>query len=148
MHAMRIRRSLPLAALILTIFAAPSHLFATQYPANSGVLNVKSYGAKGDGVTDDTAAINFAIAASTPPGNTGIYWGQAKIVYFPAGTYLISGPLIKNDVSSGNATYGMVLIGQSQGTTTIRLSPGAPGFSDAANPQGMIYPTSDAVNNG
>ena len=36
MHAMRIRRSLPLAALILTIFAAPSHLFATQYPANSG----------------------------------------------------------------------------------------------------------------
>lgn len=148
MHAMRIRRSLPLAALILTIFAAPSHLLATQYPANSGVLNVKSYGAKGDGVTDDTAAINYAIAASTPPGNTGIYWGQAKIIYFPAGTYLISGPLIKNDVSSGNATYGMVLIGQSQGTTTIRLSPGAPGFSDAANPQGMIYPTSDAVNNG
>jgi hypothetical protein len=42
----------------------------------------------------------------------------------------------------------MVLIGQSQGTTTIRLSPSAPGFSDAANPQGMIYPTSDAVNNG
>ncbi|HEY3988168.1 MAG TPA: glycoside hydrolase family 55 protein [Acidobacteriaceae bacterium] len=148
MNAMRLRRSLPLAALILTMFAAPSHLLATQYPANSGVLNVKTYGAKGDGVTDDTAAINYAIAASTPPGNTGIYWGQAKIVYFPAGTYLISGPLIKNDVSTGHATYGMVLIGQAQGSTTIRLAQGAPGFGDAANPQGMIYPTSDAVDNG
>jgi hypothetical protein len=134
--------------MILAMFVGRSTLFAVQYPANSGVLNVKDYGAKGDGVTDDTAAINFAIAASTPPGNTGIYWGQAKIVYFPAGTYLISGPLIKNDVSSGHATYGMVLIGQSQGATIIRLSPNASGFGDAANPQGMIYPTSDAVNNG
>jgi hypothetical protein len=134
--------------MILAMFVGRSILFAVQYPANSGIQNVKDYGAKGDGVTDDTAAINYAIAASTPPSNTGIYWGQAKIVYFPAGTYLISGPLIKDNVSTGHATYGMVLIGQSQGTTTIRLAPGAPGFGDVSNPQGMIYPTSDAVNNG
>lgn len=148
MNAIQVRRILPLALIILASLIGPATLFAVQYPLNSGVLNVKDYGAKGDGVTDDTAAINYAIAASTPPGNTGIYWGQAKIVYFPAGTYLISGPLIKDDVSSGHATYGMVLIGQAQSTTTIQLAPGAPGFGDAADPQGMIYPTSDAVNNG
>lgn len=45
----------------------------------SGWIDVKSLGAKGDGVTDDTAALQAAI-------NTG------KDVVFPAGTYL-SGPL-------------------------------------------------------
>jgi hypothetical protein len=114
---------------------------AVQYPAGAGVQNVKSYGAKGDGVTDDTAAINAAIAASTPAGNTGDYWGQAQIVYFPAGTYLISSPLVKNDGS--DPTYGMVLIGESESTTKIVLANGASGFGDASNPLGMIYPTSD-----
>jgi hypothetical protein len=99
------------------------------------------YGAKGDGVTDDTAAINAAIAASTPANNTGDFWGQAQIVYFPAGTYLISSPLVKNDGS--NPTYGMVLIGESQSTTRIVLANSAPGFGSASNPLGMIYPTSD-----
>jgi polygalacturonase len=49
---------------------------ATTPPA--GALNVKSYGAKGDGVTDDTAAIQAALDA-----------GAGKSVFFPAGTYMI-----------------------------------------------------------
>jgi len=45
-------------------------------------FNVRTYGAKGDGVTDDFAALNAAlIAAQASPGAT---------VYFPAGTYAIS----------------------------------------------------------
>jgi polygalacturonase len=51
--------------MILAMFVGRSTLFAVQYPANSGIQNVKDYGAKGDGVTDDTGAINYAIAAST-----------------------------------------------------------------------------------
>ncbi|HEY2468153.1 MAG TPA: glycoside hydrolase family 55 protein [Terracidiphilus sp.] len=139
-------KAIPLAVTMLILIAG-QNARATQYPTGSGVLNVKTYGAKGDGVTDDTVAINNAIAASTPSGNTGIYWGQAKIVYFPSGTYIISRPLIKND-TTGDPTYGMVLIGQSESTTTIKLASGAVGFGDVNNPLGMIRPTSDAVNNG
>lgn len=50
------------------------------------VVSVKDFGAVGDGVADDTAAINAAIAraAATVGGAIG------ATVYFPPGTYLIS----------------------------------------------------------
>lgn len=49
-------------------------------------LNVKDYGAFGDGVTDDTAAINAAVAAQS----AGIRAGAP--VYFPPGVYIYTGP--------------------------------------------------------
>lgn len=49
------------------------------------VFNVKNYGAKGDGITNDTAAINAARAAAD---NTP--WAT---VYLPKGTYLLSDTL-------------------------------------------------------
>ncbi|GAB7356707.1 hypothetical protein MBLNU459_g7413t1 [Dothideomycetes sp. NU459] len=57
--------------------------------------NVMDYGAKGDGVTDDTDAINNA----TFDGNRCTYPCDSQtttpaIVYFPPGTYMISTPLI------------------------------------------------------
>ncbi|OJJ49111.1 hypothetical protein ASPZODRAFT_13848 [Penicilliopsis zonata CBS 506.65] len=58
--------------------------------------NVMDYGATGDGVTDDTAAINAAISDG---GRYGPSSGESStttpaIVYFPAGTYLISSSII------------------------------------------------------
>lgn len=55
----------------------------------SPFCNVTDYGAVGDGESDDTAAINAAIAAAaptttSPTGNT---------VYLPAGNYRLTGPL-------------------------------------------------------
>jgi hypothetical protein len=49
---------------------------------NYGIYNVRTYGAKGNGVADDTAAINLAVAAAQTAGG--------GIVYFPAGSYVIS----------------------------------------------------------
>lgn len=49
----------------------------------SGYSNVKDYGAIGDGVTDDTDAIQLAIATADPGGT----------ILFPAGTYKISDAL-------------------------------------------------------
>lgn len=46
-------------------------------------VTVRTYGAKGDGVTDDTAAIQAAIDAR-----------DAATVYFPAGTYVVSASLL------------------------------------------------------
>jgi len=57
--------------------------------------NVKDYGAKGDGVTDDTAAINNAISAGGRCGRgCSSTTTTPAVVYFPAGTYLISSSIV------------------------------------------------------
>lgn len=48
-------------------------------------LNAKAYGAKGDGVTDDTASIQAALNAAAALGG--------GTVYLPWGAYLVSAPL-------------------------------------------------------
>ncbi|KIK63573.1 glycoside hydrolase family 55 protein [Collybiopsis luxurians FD-317 M1] len=53
--------------------------------------NVMDYGAKGDGVTDDSAAINFAISDGDRCG-TGTCQSSTitpAVIYFPPGTYLV-----------------------------------------------------------
>jgi polygalacturonase len=62
--------------------AVPSALAYTPPTRTRGttVLNVKNFGARGDGLHDDTNAINNAIAALPTAGGT---------VYIPAGTYLV-----------------------------------------------------------
>jgi polygalacturonase len=53
-------------------------------PVDTLVVNVMDHGAKGDGVTDDTAAIQATINGS-PAGST---------IFFPGGrTYLVSAPV-------------------------------------------------------
>ena len=52
-------------------------------------LNVQQYGATGDGVTDDTAAIQAAVTAAVTPGNPAC----GSPVYIPHGTYSISSTL-------------------------------------------------------
>ena len=65
------------------------------------IVNVKTdFGAKGDGVTDDTSAITNAIASG-------------KAVFFPAGTYLYTPPLLL-DVD------GLQIIGENRYTTVLK----------------------------
>jgi hypothetical protein len=66
--------------------------------------NVLDYGAVGDGVTDDSAAIQAAINA-----------GQH--IYIPEGTYLLSTPIsfiARNQIISGDGMWQTVLLGQVQ----------------------------------
>lgn len=71
-------------------------------------FNVKSFGAKGDGVTDDTAALIRASQAAQKAANSTIY--------LPAGTYLISSELRGNP---GNTRW----IGDGQDRTIIKTTP-------------------------
>lgn len=72
--------------------------------------NVKDYGAKGDGITDDTAAIqstiNTGTSTSSPRSSNGSSYGAQAVVYFPAGTYLVKNGLYNyvNTVLMGDLT--------------------------------------------
>ena len=59
-------------------------------------VSVVFFGAKGDGIADDTVAIQTAIDFAKTMGNDGFTTPPrlAGIVFFPPGTYLISSPLI------------------------------------------------------
>jgi glucan 1,3-beta-glucosidase len=81
--------------------------------------NVKDFGAKGDGTTDDAAAIQKAINTGDSSGtrDTGSVFGstgQPAVVYFPAGTYLVKSPL-KNYI-------GTVLMGDPTNRPTIKAA--------------------------
>ena len=68
-------------------------------------LNVKAFGARGDGSTDDTLAINAAMTAAAESGSA---------VFFPAGTYVIS-DRIRNLASMSGAAPGAAVIKASPG---------------------------------
>lgn len=67
-------------------------------------INVKSYGAVGDGITDDTTSIQNAINASS-----------GGIVFFPAGDYKISSTLTIN-------TSGVHLVGEGKDNGRVAWS--------------------------
>ncbi len=76
-----------------------------QHLLTAPFLNVKSFGALGDGVTDDTEAIKAVLAAAADgtelgPNAAGYTWiteQKGGTVYFPRGVYLISSRLIMPD---------------------------------------------------
>ena len=67
-----------------------------QQQLDDAWVNVKAYGAKGDGITDDTVAINRAIAdLYTKQLTTSENVSQSrKTLWFPSGAYLISSPIL------------------------------------------------------
>ncbi|RMG07553.1 MAG: hypothetical protein D6735_02625, partial [Acidobacteria bacterium] len=52
----------------------------------SGIYNVRDFGAKGDGLTDDTLAIRSAIAFITTR--------NGGILQFPEGDYIVTSPIV------------------------------------------------------
>ncbi|KAL8686385.1 MAG: hypothetical protein Q9224_005462, partial [Gallowayella concinna] len=84
--------------------------------------NVKDFGAKGDGNTDDTEAINNAIS-------TGNRCGQGcdsstvtpALIYFPPGTYLVSKPVVQ--------LYYTQFVGDAITVPTIKAAPSFEGIA-------------------
>lgn len=102
------------------------------FPADAGVINVKTqFGAKGDGVTDDTTAIQAALNAY-PNGN--------RIIYLPNGVYLVSDRLNwPAGTQDGQEYKRTILQGQSQQGTIIKLKDRAAGFTDTNTPKSVIF---------
>lgn len=73
------------------------------------VLNVKDHGAAGDGTTDDTAAIRAAITAAAIDG---------AIVFFPRGTYKVTGELSLSQPGGYDAS--VLLKGEGRMTTALQ----------------------------
>lgn len=90
--------------------------------------NVKDFGAKGDGVTDDTAAINEAFTSGDRCGFDGTCWGGSTTtpatVYFPNGTYLISSSILDYYYTQiiGDPTAMPVIKGSANFTTSQGMS--------------------------
>ena len=78
-------------------------------------FNVTEYGAKGDGVTDDRAAIQACVDAAHAAGG--------GTVVFPAGTFIVSG---QSDPTLGCILLydNIVVAGAGMGQTTIKLQDG------------------------
>jgi Pectate lyase superfamily protein len=144
------------------IGAASSAVLAMFSSALGGYVSVKWYGAKGDGTTDDSAAIQAAFNALAGTGVTA---------WFPAGTYVVKeqinlpsfltiwgGPdvTIKQEITgnvqvsafSGAATYGTPVslsAGTTPGSKTISVAalPGPDGawifLTDSAGITGSDY---------
>lgn len=85
--------------------------------------NVKDFGATGNGVTDDTAAINSAMSAGGRCGGGSCPSSTVTpaIVYFPQGTYLVS--------SAINTYYYTQMIGDARNPPTLLASASFSGFA-------------------
>jgi hypothetical protein len=97
------------------------------FPDVPGVVDITQppYNAKGDGLTDDTQALQKALAD---------LMGQHKILYLPSGTYLVNKTLrwSKKDSRAGDAWGFVTIQGQNQAKTIIRLKDGT--FPNGAQP--------------
>jgi hypothetical protein len=104
--------------IILIGTCSPLYTETVSFPSDAGFLDIRSFGAKGDGVTDDTASIQKAID-QTYTYNGG-HPNNYRVLYFPNGTYLVSNEIFWQ--------RWVTIQGESQNGTVIKLKDNAPGY--------------------
>ncbi|HMG86709.1 MAG TPA: glycoside hydrolase family 28 protein [Terracidiphilus sp.] len=103
------------AAIPIASFAASAQEGTGIAPGASGIFDVRKYGAKGDGKTLDTDAVNRSIEAAAAAGG--------GVVLFPSGTYLCFSIHLKSQVH-------LVL---DQGSTILAADSPSPGQQTGYN---------------
>ncbi|MBD3320960.1 MAG: hypothetical protein GF350_07710 [Chitinivibrionales bacterium] len=97
------------------------------YPPNSGIIDVTlpPWNVDNSGNSDVTGRLQEILDT---------YADQNRILYFPNGTYLVSGT-----IRYGGGCKRTVLQGQSTEGAMIRLAPNSPGFDDKRHLTGVIW---------
>lgn len=91
--------------------------------AKEGIVSVHSYGAKGDGTIDDTAAVQAAVNAS-------------NYLYFPPGKYKLTSPITKN---LGGAVASFTVVGAGADNTILFWPSGNGIIVNYANQQQSVH---------
>jgi len=103
----------------------PDRAALPTLPPRDTWVNVRDLGLKGDGKTDDTAALRAAIAAH-------------RALYFPIGQYLLSGSVtLRPDT---------VLVGLHPSSTALILADSTPAFQGLGNPVPVIEAPKGGIN--
>lgn len=116
-----------LGAVVALAAVCPNKAQAQTNIVAEYARNVRDYGAKGDGVADDTQA--FIQALQSGRHQSGLT-PSPQTIYVPPGQYLISSTLI----IWANTTF----VGEWTNPPTLILAPNSPGFQDATNPQPFL----------
>ena len=95
-------------------FRADGTFAAPPAGGSSYVLNVKDYGAVGNGVADDTAAVQAAITAANTSGGT---------IFFPIGTYKVISTLVFSNCDVESASGATIVSSASPAVQLGSVSP-------------------------
>jgi len=98
---------------------------ATVSELMSGAVNAKTYGAKGDGVSDDTSALNAAIGALSSNGG--------GTLFLPDGAYRITSTILVNNIP-------LWIEGEAPSTSSTT---GTSIIVDTANQSGFVFTNCD-----
>lgn len=101
----------PAAALAADLGPAPAPTPTTAPATEPAVINVRDFGAKGDGIADDAPAINHAIAVA---GNSN----PGAVVFIPAGRYRLEPTPGRSDDLSISHAHGLTVRGET-GTVLV-----------------------------
>ncbi len=107
-NVQRIRWMLLIALMLSAGFWLPAY-------GQTDVRDVQAFGAKGDGKTDDTAAVAAAVNALPAAGG---------VVHVPAGTYLVKGVVLRSGVNLRGVGRGTVLKAQPNAPAVVSFAAG------------------------
>lgn len=148
-YEMKINKSDSYTASSSTTYASTKALVDGLSLKQSAIIyNVKDYGALGNGVADDITSINSAITAVNGLGG--------GVLFFPAGTYLVSGAVsLKSKVHLQGSGVDVTTIKNTSNDNTIGLDFPASATTNCGvydmtidgNSSSVSFPIDDAVGN-